>query len=262
MPVQPRWRYCGQCQSLFYNGIRDDRGNCPQGQGQAHAAVGYDFHLTHDESVGGGFIPTQTHWYMCGYCKALFDGNAPYNGQNDDKPVYGQGVCPGTTLGHFRDQHAGTPPDFVLVYGMPASPESDSQNGWRHCLKCQVLYYDGYPGKGACAASGEHDGRGWDPAVRNFVLFYPLTPLTVLTRSGFDIGVQGGGFTPESEVNCTYGVNRGEDASVVVGEQQVRTDHEGVFRTQFTAPLGWVFANVVTWDIATGRNAQATINAQ
>ena len=30
------------------------------------------------------------------------------------------------------------------------------QEQWRYCRKCHVMFYDGYPNKGRCAAGGGH----------------------------------------------------------------------------------------------------------
>jgi hypothetical protein len=39
------------------------------------------------------------------------------------------------------------------------------QADWRFCQKCQSLFFDGYPAKGVCPASGAHNAAGY-----NFVL--------------------------------------------------------------------------------------------
>ena len=39
------------------------------------------------------------------------------------------------------------------------------QGNWRFCNKCFAMFFDGFPGKGVCAAGGAHDAQGF-----NFVL--------------------------------------------------------------------------------------------
>ena len=48
------------------------------------------------------------------------------------------------------------------------------QADWRFCQKCQVMFYDGYAGKGVCSGGGNRhlggNGTGHQPAGYNFVL--------------------------------------------------------------------------------------------
>src|SRR3954463_10081553 len=43
------------------------------------------------------------------------------------------------------------------------------QGDWRFCHKCQALFFNGYAGKGVCAAGGGHEAAGY-----YFVLFYDV----------------------------------------------------------------------------------------
>jgi hypothetical protein len=43
------------------------------------------------------------------------------------------------------------------------------QDNWRYCEKCHVMFYDGYPDKGRCAAGGGHSAQGF-----MFVLSYDI----------------------------------------------------------------------------------------
>lgn len=53
------------------------------------------------------------------------------------------------------------------------------QNEWRYCGKCHVLFFDGYPDKGVCAAGGGNEAIGY-----NFVLPYDV-PGTSTTQDAW-----------------------------------------------------------------------------
>ena len=135
---QADWRFCGKCQSMFYNGY-DSKGVCPAGG--AHSAIGNNFVLPHD--VRG---PGQPDWRFCHKCQGLFfDGQAS------------KGVCPA------GGAHASAGFNFVL----PHDARGPGQPDWRYCQKCQCIFFDGYPTKRTCAAGGAHIAAGYD-----FVLPY------------------------------------------------------------------------------------------
>ena len=136
--VQADWRFCGKCQSMFYDGY-DSKGVCPAGG--AHSAVGNNFVLPHD--VRG---PGQPDWRFCQKCQVMFfDGQAS------------KGVCPA------GGSHASAGFNFVL----PHDTRGPGQPDWRYCQKCQCMFFDGYPTKGTCAAGAAHVAAGY-----NFVLPY------------------------------------------------------------------------------------------
>lgn len=47
-----------------------------------------------------------------------------------------------------------------------------TQDAWRRCYKCQVMFYDGFPSKGRCPGGGGHIKSSTEP--RNFVLTYDV----------------------------------------------------------------------------------------
>ena len=55
-----------------------------------------------------------------------------------------------------------------------AGASAATQDAWRYCRKCHLMFYDGYPDKGRCAAGDGHLAQGF-----NFILPYdvPETPL-------------------------------------------------------------------------------------
>ena len=40
--------------------------------------------------------------------------------------------------------------------------QAPMQHDWRFCHKCQFMFFDGYPTKGACAAGGAHEAAGFN----------------------------------------------------------------------------------------------------
>ena len=56
------------------------------------------------------------------------------------------------------------------VHVQPLWAQEPRQNNWRFCQKCQVMFFDGYPTKGTCAAGGAHEAAGY-----NFNLTHDVT---------------------------------------------------------------------------------------
>lgn len=132
-PGQVNWRYCGKCQSMFYNGS-GRQGVCPAGD--VHLAVGLDFVLQHDDPG----LPGQSGWRFCDKCYGL-----SYDGYPDT------GSCP--VEGHVFEGY-----DFALRHDGDFSGEAF----WRYCSKCSAMFYDGDTPKGVCSAGGEHAAAGFD----------------------------------------------------------------------------------------------------
>jgi hypothetical protein len=82
--TQRTWRFCGQCNALFFDGV-DAKGVCAGGGG--HQAMGWEFTLPYDFEQ----VPPlhQPQWRFCGDCYALF-----YDGYAD------KGRCPAGGAGH------------------------------------------------------------------------------------------------------------------------------------------------------------------
>ena len=56
-------------------------------------------------------------------------------------------------------------------FTLSASAQAATQDSWRYCRKCHVMFYDGFPNKGRCAAGGGHVAQGF-----NFVLPHDVPP--------------------------------------------------------------------------------------
>jgi hypothetical protein len=60
---------------------------------------------------------------------------------------------------------AGTGSAFLFNDFAAVLAQSTGQRDWRFCRKCQAIFFDGVPNKGACKAGGAHEAAGF-----NFVL--------------------------------------------------------------------------------------------
>jgi hypothetical protein len=102
--------------------------------------------------------PSQGNWARCINCSMLF-----FNGYQK------KGVCPAVSGGHQPFKVDADIRKYELVYDDSTGP---GQGDWRYCRKCAVLFFNGYPSKGICAA----DHQGHDPAGYNFFLYHDREP--------------------------------------------------------------------------------------
>jgi hypothetical protein len=124
---QDDWRWCCNCQLLFFAGA-GSMGKCHAGgEHQSCWSGNYSLVMT----VG------QIHWRWCRNCQGLFfapDGSA-------------NGVCP---VGGAHD------PSESGNYSL--MPVLDGQNDWRWCKKCQGLFFAGKDSNwGHCYDGDRHD---------------------------------------------------------------------------------------------------------
>jgi hypothetical protein len=118
--------------------------------------------------------------------------------------------------------------NFVLAHDIPESPTK--QGKWRFCVKCQEMFFDGFPlnpdgspNKGICAAGGGHEAAGF-----NFVLTHDSHPEIRLEDEGFQVRVSGTGFTPIDVVIIKYSFNNLSGASFF-DPIEIQTDINGGF---------------------------------
>jgi hypothetical protein len=99
--------------------------------------------------VGGKdrVMSQQVEWRYCEKCHALFYNGFPTKGR-----------CPGgiASIGGHTPQGF----NFELSYDVPEI--ATAQAAWRYCSKCGVMFYDGYPDKGACIGGGGHTADGFN----------------------------------------------------------------------------------------------------
>ncbi|WP_051794470.1 hypothetical protein [Streptomyces sp. NRRL S-87] len=133
MGTQDKWRFCGNCASMFWNAL-PWKGVCRAGSDGVHFANGFEFNLPFDEPESQ---TVQRHWAFCKKCLELF-----WDGLPDRK-----GVCP---AGGGHDGAGSF--DFSLPHHVPATP--NAQDGWRFCEHCMAMFWDGDPAhRGPCPGS-------------------------------------------------------------------------------------------------------------
>jgi hypothetical protein len=135
--MQPFWRFCTKCNSLFFHSRDEDVGKCAAGGG--HSAAGYVFQLPYNTP---GTPTAQSNWRFCGSCTGLF-----WNGYPD------KGRC---SAGGPHKMYGF---DYVIPHDI--APNGNNQDKWRFCDKCKAMFYDGYPAKGSCPAGGGHNAAGY-----------------------------------------------------------------------------------------------------
>lgn len=181
MADQPDWRFCRNCNELFFNGFPDNKGKCPR-TGGGHLAAGFNFLIPFAVPETPN---AQAGWRNCMKCQAMF-----FDGFPDNK-----GKCPAGG-GHevFPGSFA-----FVIPHSLPETV--NEQNFWRNCMKCQAMYFDGFPDKGVCPAGGVHE---LFPGSLHFRLPHPIHPFINLGDEGFQVRVSGASFTPDERVEITW----------------------------------------------------------
>jgi hypothetical protein len=145
--AQAHWRWCHQCECLWFNEPRAT-GVCPAGGSHAQAASP-DYTLT----VDGPTAHQQAHWRWCHQCACLWWQDSP---------------MPGVCSAGGPHAHTGSG-DYSLTYN---APEAGQQANWRWCVKCGALWYNGSPTSGLCPANGSHKASTGNVCSGNYSLFY------------------------------------------------------------------------------------------
>lgn len=120
-PVQDDWARCVNCNMLFFNGDRRNKGHCAAANGGAHEGERGDwkkYQVTYDDLTG----PGQGNWRFCRKCSVLFFDGSPE-----------KGACAGGAGGH---EAAGY--NFFLYHDRAA--HQNEEGNWHYCLKCHGLF--------------------------------------------------------------------------------------------------------------------------
>ena len=141
LAAQSGWRWCRQCQGLWYAGNRFSLCPAPSFNGRSwpHSSNGSGNYNLYRIGEGGN----QHEWRWCQNCQGLwFSGN----GTN--------GNCAGTldwtTAGKPAPHSMSGSGNYQLaVNGSPFDSPPAGQDGWYWCLQCQGLWY-GLNGPGYC----------------------------------------------------------------------------------------------------------------
>jgi hypothetical protein len=151
-PCQYDWAHCKNCNTLFFNGYRNNRGRCaafgiPSAKAHEPEMSGdkvKPYFVAYDDSTG----PGQGDWRYCGKCGSLF-----FNGYPD------HGMCAGDGKPH---EAAGW--NFFLYHDR--QPHMHEEGNWRFCRKCNSLFQ----ANGSNAAGCPRDGKGHEAAGYRFVV--------------------------------------------------------------------------------------------
>jgi hypothetical protein len=135
MSEQTKWRFCGKCHVMFYNGF-DARGSCPH-DGGAHAPLGWNFQLPFD---GPETDHAQRNWRFCRKCFAMHWAGAAIQ------------VC---NMGGRHDPTGSF--DFSLPHDLPET--AAAQTNWRFCGKCSNMFW-APAANSSCSAGGPHAALG------------------------------------------------------------------------------------------------------
>ncbi|MGJ6969133.1 hypothetical protein ACSDR0_45310 [Streptosporangium sp. G11] len=147
------WRFCKRCFALFRFSSSGFSSLCPR-MGP-HEAEGWVFKLTYNrESSGRGETSRiQANWRQCNKCSTLYWGDEP--GRCADR---------GGIYGHEYAIYGRPYNQFLLPHdrGQPRG----TQNQWRFCVQCSVLFYNGFAKKGKCPGYRDgHKAAGYDFSI-------------------------------------------------------------------------------------------------
>jgi hypothetical protein len=109
------------------------------------AATAWLLNLMSTEARAAG---NQDQWWSCKKCGVLFYNGFPQKGR-----------CAAGRAHVAEETHTAQGNNYLISYDVPES--SNAQGGWRNCHKCQAMFFDGYPNKGACPAGGGHGAAGF-----------------------------------------------------------------------------------------------------
>lgn len=128
--AQSGWRWCQQCQGLWFAG-NPSHGACPASTA-GHSFAGSGNYTLDVE--GDPFVDGQSGWVWCNQCQGL------WYALNSTR-----GACPASTAGHAI---AGS-----TSYSLDVNSGSGQAN-WRWCRQCQGMWFSGNAVSGRCPAPG------------------------------------------------------------------------------------------------------------
>lgn len=137
--TQYGWRWCSQCQGLFF-GLNGTNGVCTALPGGHNGSGSYDYYVLLNDGTMVAGPNSQAGWRWCYRCQGMFFGG---NGTD--------GACPAGG-GHGR-----TGGDYTIY-----TTVSFGQPGWAWCSRCQGMFFDGTM-ENWCPAIGHHSSAGSFP---------------------------------------------------------------------------------------------------
>jgi hypothetical protein len=122
LPRQDQWRWCRDCNGLWFAGGASSGGRCAAGGSHTAAGSG-NYAISYGYATSGG----QNGWRFCSRCHGLWF----------DRGTSG-GYCPGLPLLGNRHTAIGS-----WFYVLAFDAKAVGQRGWRWCNNCEGLWYAG-----------------------------------------------------------------------------------------------------------------------
>ena len=177
MATQDNWRWCHQCQGMFFaGGPSPHRGVCPgtgilgafEGEHSFDNSGNYQLEVDTPDDTG------QNDWHYCFKCAGLFFAG-------NDPGVLTVGQCPAGGGGHDKSRSG----DYRLF------SSGSGQGDWWFCGKCTGLFFSGNGSMGSCPAGGPHDNSssGQYTLIGRSTVF-PVTAPHLITWQSFTWGLQ------------------------------------------------------------------------
>lgn len=132
-PGQDNWRWCSKCQGLFFAGRPGS--TCPADKGEHISAGSGNYTLV---QMGPG--EAEMNWRKCNKCQGLFLAEGITLGEK----------CP---VGGSHDMANSFKYILLRDYNPATVP---GQDNWRHCKKCDGLYFAGNAGSKCPKDRGAH----------------------------------------------------------------------------------------------------------
>jgi hypothetical protein len=150
LAAQGGWRWCNQCQGLWYGFNGPSNKPCPQNPAAlGHNASGSGNYTLPQRGAGGPSTPDladQWNWAWCRYCQGLW-----YTANST------AGVCPARGAQGHSSQGSS---NYGLYTPVPGPLFPPGQDDWRWCHKCQGLWFSFNRTAGFCPAGGGHSRDG------------------------------------------------------------------------------------------------------
>jgi hypothetical protein len=130
--TQSNWRWCTQCQGLWFAG-NGTRGACPAGGGLHVSSGSENFNLVVNSPADAG----QHGWRWCNKCEGLWYAHSEG----------ARSWCP-----YDETTHSQVGSGDYSIEQQP--PTATGQDDWRGCSQCQGLWFAGGTSKGRCPKYG------------------------------------------------------------------------------------------------------------
>lgn len=195
MSTQNGWRWCRNCQGLFFAG-GGTQGVCfglnpHDGSASAHYLMEFGDGDASSQPQGG--------WRWCSICQGMhFAGGAIFEfGDGARKMCFGKLFDGSLEMGVHENSNSG---HYVMQFG-DGGP--NTQGGWRFCKKCFGLFFSGNTNQGHCPTGGQHDSsKSGHYALKTEQDIVIVTYDQVGSCNGYNQTTGPGGSGPQHSVNA------------------------------------------------------------